>query len=209
MARNRMYPLGSAIGFLMDYLHISWKPTAQQAGQQFTFQKVLADALGLRENRPDELVEMAKDAYDYTRVLAATEKIIAEYHEAFKKECTTFEAQSGYRIQIDFTARSLSRSRASRGKKWLVEEGTQSLCSNYEVYTLKNNDLLLQIQNSAVREYSAGTPRNTQPSSLLLQCRVFLWTAATSLLLMSVRSPFSMSSYLAQTSSLNPHNPGR
>lgn len=154
MLRNRIYPVGSAIGFLMDYLHIDWKSKAQKAGQEFTFQKLLTDALNLRENDFDELVDSAKDAYNYKVVLTSTDKIISEYLEGFGKACAAFETQSGYCIQIDFTAQNLSRSRASRGKKWLVDKGKQSLCSNYEVYTLKNDDLLLQIQNSAVREYN-------------------------------------------------------
>ncbi len=154
MLRNRIYPVGSAIGFLMDYLHIDWKSQAQKAGQQFTFQKILNDALNLRENDIDELVDSAKEAYNYKVVLASTDTIVSEYLASFVKACAAFETQSGYCIQIEFTARSLSRSRASRGTKWLVEKGTQSLCSNYEVYTLKNDDMLLQIRNSAVREYN-------------------------------------------------------
>lgn len=154
MLRNRIYPVGSALGFLLDYLHIDWKSKAQQAGEQFTFQKILTESLGLRENHSNEFIDRVKDSYNYNMVQTSTDKIIAEYLEGFKKECAVFEAQTGCRIQIDFTAKSLSRSRASRGKKWLVEKGTQSLCSSYEVYTLKNSDLLLQIQNSAVREYN-------------------------------------------------------
>jgi hypothetical protein len=152
MLRNRIYPVGSTIGFLLDWLNSDWKSKAQQAGQQFTFQEILTDALGLQGNLPGELVDRTKDAYSFNVVLTSTNKIIAEYLEGFKKECTVFESQNGYRIQIDFIARSLSRSRVSREKKWLVDKGTQSLCSNYQVYTLKNNDLLLQIRNSAVRE---------------------------------------------------------
>ncbi len=152
MLRNRIYPVGSALGFLLDHFHIDWKSKAQQADSQFTFEEVLSNALKFETNHPDELVNRSKTAYDYDSAVSSTDSMIGEYLKGFKKELSLFEAQTGYRIQVDFNARSLSRSRSSRAKKWLVEKGTESLCNNYEVYTLKNNDLLLQIENTGVLE---------------------------------------------------------
>lgn len=153
MSRNRIYPIGSAIGFLLDYLHIDWKSKAQKAGTQFTFQGVLFDGFESRDDHIESLVNRAKHTYDYQLVLASTDKIIGEYLEGFNREVDEFERQAGYRVQIDFAAKSLSRSRSTRAKKWIIEKGAQSVCKNYEVYTLKNTDLLLQIQNSAIREH--------------------------------------------------------
>lgn len=152
MLRNRIYPVGSAMGFLLDHFHINWKARAQLAGPRFAFHQVLAESLGLEAGRYDELVERAKKAHDYPRISCCTDSLIADYLEGYKKDLASFESQAGHRIQIDFTARSLSRSRSSSGKKWLVDDGSRSLCNNYLVYSLKNSDMLLQIQKSAVSE---------------------------------------------------------
>jgi len=154
MLRNRIYPVGSAMGFLLDYFHIDWKNKVQQAGSEITFAQLFTEGLGFQKNRFGELVNLAKITYYYDSILSSTNKIIGEYLKGYNVELTKFEAQKGYRIQIDFVSKSLTRSRSSNAKKWLVEKGTQSLCSNYQVYTLKNNDMLLQIQNSAAREYN-------------------------------------------------------
>jgi hypothetical protein len=152
MLRNRIYPVGSAIGFLLDYFHVDWKTKAQQAGYDFTFAQMFTDGLGLQKNQLNKLVDDAKNMYNYDLILSSTDKIIEEYQVGFNKELTSFEAQFGYRIQIDFTTKSLSRSRASLAKKWLVNKGTLSICSRYQVYTLKNDKMQLQIQNSGVFE---------------------------------------------------------
>jgi hypothetical protein len=142
------------MGFLLDYFNIDWKAKAQQAGSEITFAQLFTESLHLQKDRFGEFVDRAKSTYDYGLILSSTDSIIGEYLQGYKEELAKFEAQKGYRIQIDFTTRSLSRSRASLAKKWLVEKGTRSLCSNYQVYTLKNNDMLLQIQNSAVSEWT-------------------------------------------------------
>jgi len=150
MLRNRIYPVGSAMGFLLDYFHIDWKSKAQQAGSDFSFAQLFVDGLGLQKDQFEELVDRAKATYGYEHILSSTKTIIQEYLDAYEKELALFESQPGYRLQIEFTTKSLSRSRTSLAKQWLVDMGTRSLCSRYQVFTMKTDKMVLQIQNSGV-----------------------------------------------------------
>jgi hypothetical protein len=63
-----------------------------------------------------------------------------------------FEKQPLERVEIEFTYRSISRSRHTLEKTWLVDNGSKSLCRLYRVYTLKNPDLTLEIHDAGVYE---------------------------------------------------------
>ena len=152
MLCNRIYPVGSAIGFLLDYFQIDWKGLTQKAGTEFTFALLFTDRLDIQKSQFNELVDHEKNRYGYGKILASTDQIIEEYLEGFNKELVRFESQDGYRICIDFTSKSLSRSRASLSKKWLVDKGTRSLCNKYEVYILKAKNMILQLKNIGVLE---------------------------------------------------------
>ena len=154
MLRNRIYPVGSAMGFLLDDLGIVWKPQAQAAGTAFTFEGAFAAGLGLPEDTSAGTLARAKDAYGFEAILASSRSGITEYLEGFQKALASFDSQDGCRIRVEFTAKSLSRSRSSRAKKWLIDKGTESLCAAYEVYTVKNSDFMLQVRNSGVQEHS-------------------------------------------------------
>jgi hypothetical protein len=152
MPRNRIYPVGAALGFLCDFLGLNWKPLAQAAGPDFAFHKLVSEKIGTEEKRPDELIAGAKKAYAYEKILAATSKLIGEYHEGYLRELEAFEKQPLDRLEIDFSYRGISRARNSLGKTWLVDNGSKSLCNRYRVYTLKNADLTLQVQEAGVYE---------------------------------------------------------
>jgi hypothetical protein len=152
MPRNRLYPVGAALGFLCDFLGLDWKPLAQAAGPEFAFHTLISRKIGAQEKRPDELIAKAKKAYGYDRIVAATEKLIEEYHEGYFREFEAFEKQPLDRLEIEFSYRGISRSRNSLGKTWLVDNGSKSLCNRYLVYTLKNADLTLQVQEAGIYE---------------------------------------------------------
>jgi len=160
MLRNRIYPVGSAIGFLLDYFNIDWKSKAQKAGTEFNFAQLFIEGLGLQNNRFDDLVKRTKLIYGYDKILTETEKVIQEYMTGYQKELDLFESQPGYRLQIELSAKSLSRSRSSSSKNWLVENGTKSLCSRYQVFTLKTDKMSLQIQNSGVWQLNDWDKKN-------------------------------------------------
>lgn len=152
MPRNRIYPVGSAQGFLLDYLGIDWKVTAQEAGPGFTYAALFLNRLDMREGEFERLVDEAKNRYGYEHILAATSTSIDEYLAGYHKELAAFHGQTGYRIELDFSYTSISRSRMSRAKKWIVDNGTRTLCNYFDVYTLENNYLSLQLHKRGVLE---------------------------------------------------------
>jgi hypothetical protein len=152
MPRNRVYPLGSAQGFLLDYFGIDWKGLAQKGGSGFTFAQILQDGLSMDETGHDQLLEEAKTHYGYEAIHAATMKSIEAHLKGFRETLKSFESQPGYRIEVELVSKNLSRSRVSRKKKWIVDKGTRSLCNHFEVYTLKSKDLLFQLHNAGLLE---------------------------------------------------------
>jgi len=152
MPRNRIYPVGSAQGFLLDYFNMDWKSKAQEAGPDFTFAQLLGDHLKVDESQLDDLLKKAKDNYGYQEILASTDSLIKEYKNGFNRELESFEAQAGNRIEIELSSNGVGRSRYSRAKKWLLDEGTRELRSHFNIYSLKNDDLLLQVQDAGLLE---------------------------------------------------------
>ena len=152
MPRNRIYPVGAAQGFLLDYFKINWKKKAQQAGYEFSFAQLFNEYLGVKKSQVEKLVKKAEKEYGYEKVLALTDKLIQEYFDGFNKELESFEAQPGYRIEIELNTNGLSRSRSSSAKNWIVDKGTRELRSHFSVYVLKNSLLNLQLHDLGVYE---------------------------------------------------------
>jgi hypothetical protein len=152
MPRNRIYPVGAALGFLCDFLGLDWKPLAQAAGPEFAFHTLIDAKIGTGGTRPDELVSGAKKAYGYDRIVTATSTLIEAYHGGYLRDLEAFEKQPLERLEIGFSYRGISRARNSLGKTWLVDKGSKSLCNKYRVFTLKNADLTLQVQYAGIYE---------------------------------------------------------
>ena len=152
MLRNRIYPVGAALGLLADYLKIDWKPKAQQAGTAFEFGGLFAAQLGLDEGRMKKLLNEAEGEYDLGKILVSTETLTKAYRKEYEAALAAFEAQKGLRVEIDFSYTGLSRSRYSRTRKWLMDQGSVCLCPLYDVYTLKKDRFSLQLQSFGVLE---------------------------------------------------------
>ena len=150
--RNRIYPVGFAQGFLLDYIPIDWKNRAQEAGEKFTFAKLFKEYLGVNEGEYDSLLMKAKEHYSYENVLASTDSLILEYLEGYEKELGAFEAHSGYRVEIDLSSKNLRRSRSSSARKWIVDKGTREFRNHYNIYDLENQELLLQVHDTGLLE---------------------------------------------------------
>jgi hypothetical protein len=152
MPRNRIYPVGAALGCLCDFLGLDWKPLAQAAGPGFAFHRLISAKIGPGEKRSDELIAEAKENYGYDKIAAATDASIGEYREGYLRELKAFEGQPLERLELEFSYRSITRARNSLGKTWLVDDGAKSLGNRYLVYTLKNADLALQVHETGVYE---------------------------------------------------------
>jgi hypothetical protein len=55
-------------------------------------------------------------------------------------------------VEISFSYRGLSRSRVGLEKRWVMDDGAVSLGAKYRTYTLKNDELNLQVQDSEILE---------------------------------------------------------
>ena len=152
MPRNRIYPVGAAQGFLLDYFRIDWKKKAQEAGEKFSFAQLFGEYLNVKKSQVEKLVKKAQKEYGFSRSLFSAEKLIREYLDGFNRELDTFEAQTGYRIEIELNTNGLSRSRSSFARNWVVDQGTRELCSHYNIYVLKNKFLNLQLHDIGVYE---------------------------------------------------------
>jgi len=152
MPRNRIYPVGASLGFFCDFLGLDWKPQAQAAGPEFAFDRLIFEKIGAGEEPPIDLITRAKKVYGYDKIATATDRLIEEYHRGYLRDLEAFEGQPLERLELEFSYRSISRSRNSLGKTWLVDKGSKSLCSRYLVYTLKDADLTLQVQEAGVYE---------------------------------------------------------
>jgi hypothetical protein len=165
MPRNRIYPVGSAQGFLLDYFKIDWKAQAQKAGPDFTYAGLLREKLGVKDVELDGLVEKAKQAYNYDEVLAATDSLVGDYTRGFNDALSAFESQEGYRVEIDLSGRNLRRSRSSSVKKWLMDKGTKELCGHFDIYVLESamdTTLFFRLQNAGLldeNDWDAGTKK--------------------------------------------------
>lgn len=152
MLRNRIYPVGAALGFLADELGLDWKSAAQKAGPDFAFHRIFIDALSLDESALAAGLRSARELYDYSEVLEATRVSIAAYRKDYEKDLEAFEDQEGTRIDLAFSYRGLSRSRRSQGRRWVMDAGGISLCLKYIVYTLKSEGLLMEVRDAGILE---------------------------------------------------------
>jgi hypothetical protein len=150
--RNRIYPVGSAQAFLLDYFGIEWRTDAEQRTPEFTYAQLLRDGLGVDDARFATLLEEARSAYDYPAMLAAAEREIERYVAEYREAVQAFDSQPGRRIEITLSSNGVYRSRVSTARKWVVDRGTRSICSHYQVYTLESDDLFLQVHEAGLFE---------------------------------------------------------
>ena len=152
LPRNRIYPVGGAQGFLLDYFGIDWKATAQKAGPDFTFVQFLKEALAIDEGRFPDLVKEAKDSFGFDSTLVLSQKAIQEYRRGYADQLKRFESQPGVRIELESSSNNVARSRVSGAKKWVVEKGSRCLCPHYDVYTLRGVDWSLDVHDTGLLE---------------------------------------------------------
>lgn len=152
MLRNRIYPVGSALGLLLDGLGIPWKSQAQAAGEEFAFHRVIAAALPSAAGDAGLRADEVRRSRGFEAVMAAALGLVREYKDGFLRDLAAFDASAGTRVEIELVYRGISRSRSSLGRTWLLDDGRRSLNTRYRVYTLKNDDLQLEIHGSGILE---------------------------------------------------------
>ncbi len=153
VARNRIYPVGSAQCYLLDYLAIDWQEAAERAGDDYVAVNLLKRHLKIEDTHIEALVEKAKQQYEFAKIVAATKRQIDSYNGGYREAMQAFESQRGTRFEfrISMVGR-VERSRVSAGTKWAADGGRQSLCEKYRTYVLSSKDLRLQVKRTGVLE---------------------------------------------------------
>ena len=157
MLRNRIYPVGAALGFLLDYLDIPWKMQFQSAGSEISFSKLLEDGLDIDPRRLSGMFTRAQQAFDYTKIKLAARRLIDAYFQEYRQALARFNHQEGIRVEIELSSSGLQRFRSSRSKTWVVDQGKNILCQHYNLYSLKSpkgKSISLEIRDRAVFEHN-------------------------------------------------------
>jgi hypothetical protein len=151
MPRNRIYPVGAALGLLLDRFDEDWKNRVMD-NRDVSFLSLLKNRFDLGGVTLSRLLAETKKRYRYKEEWKAADHLIKAYEDSFREGLTAFEAQGGRRIQIKVSISGLTRSRSSGAKRWTVDDGQRSLCSHYNVYTLRASGLKLNLSNVGVLE---------------------------------------------------------
>jgi hypothetical protein len=155
MPRKRIYPVGAAEGFLLDYLHVDWKPIAQKAGSEFTYARLLERTIEFDSSETAQLLAAAKSAYDYDSILAHSNILIAEHRAGFSRDSVAFESQPGLQVNLHLSGKNLRRSVNSTGRNWLTNEGSLMLNNRVDVYVLQSassQELFFRLEQAPLLE---------------------------------------------------------
>ncbi len=152
MARHRIYPVGAALGFLLDRLGVEWKPQFQATGDTVTFLGMLQNYFQPQEEQLAVWRRQAQEEYDYPEILAQARNLVADYRTEFLRYKTAFERQAGFRVEIELSSNGLRRFRSTKTKTFLLEKGSKLLCPHYILYALQNNKLRLELHDRALYE---------------------------------------------------------
>jgi len=150
--RNRIYPTGAAMGVLLDFFGVEWKLKAANLPDSST----LADLLTLSFTEPgSRLGSLRKEAerrYDLPRLQRRTQTLADAYVREADDAIRAFEAQPGYRVEVQLPAARTSRSRSSTARRWVVDNGRRVFSSEFLAYTLRRPDqqVFLSVQGKAV-----------------------------------------------------------
>ncbi len=138
MLRNRIYPLGAALGFLLDRLGVDWKMKFQAAGAEISFPGLLEEHFKLDSTQMANWAARAKTDFLYPAIRSAAQTLIDVYLTEYQNALEQFNRQPGIRMAIHLTNSGIQRFRSTRNKKWVVENGKKLLCLHYNLYSLKS-----------------------------------------------------------------------
>ncbi len=155
MLRNRIYPVGASLGFLLDALKMDWKMKFQSAGSEVSFPDLLITHFKLDSIQLVDYLVKVKETYNFREIEVTAKNLINAYSVGYEEALEKFNSQPGFRIEINLSSNGLQRFRSSKDKKWIVENGRITLCLNYNLYSLKSvidNGLLLEIHDTGLQD---------------------------------------------------------
>jgi hypothetical protein len=163
--RNRIYPVAATVGVLLDFFGVEWKAAAASAADSFTTAGLLESSLHLSPAQLGGLEREAERRYGFAAVLATSERLVEEYTGEYQRALAAFEAQPGFRVEVQLPVSGTSRSRSSTGARWTVNEGRTVLGERFIVYTLRRAgaELFLKVEGRSLLDETveAGQRRIT------------------------------------------------
>ena len=150
--RNRIYPTGAAMGVLLDFFGVDWKHQAANLPEASTLADLLAPSIPVPTAGLVSLRREADRRYALARLRQRTQSLADAYVREADTAIRAFEAQSGYRIEVQLPAAGTSRSRSSSTKRWVVNNGNRVFGSNFLAYTLRrpSDQLFMRVERRSV-----------------------------------------------------------
>jgi hypothetical protein len=160
--RNRIYSIAAALGVLLDAFHIPWQLDAARGDSAFSLTNALRKSLASDEEDIAQRFKQAREEYGFDGIKATSQRLMADYSRAYDRAIAAFNAQPGVRIDVELRAAGLSRSRFSRGRRWVVDQGQTVFASEYAAYTLRragHDTISVTVTNKGLLDSSSGATR--------------------------------------------------
>lgn len=150
--RNRIYPTGAAMGVLLDFFGVEWKHKAANLPDSSALADLLALSVPVPASRLESLRKEAERRYNLPQLQRRTRTLADGYVREADDAIRAFEAQPGYRVEVQLSATGTSRSRSSTAKRWVVDNGRRVFGSEFLAYTLRRPDqqVFLTVERRAV-----------------------------------------------------------
>jgi hypothetical protein len=135
MARNRIYPMAAAAGFLLDAYDRDWKTAVERDGTGRGLFQHLSDAIGPTAASRSVQVDRARERYGWQSLLPASAGLVDDYLGRYNEALRRFETEVGTRVVLQVPTANITRSRSSREERWVVDAGRRTL-GRFVVFTL-------------------------------------------------------------------------
>ncbi len=155
MPRNRVYPVGAALGVLLDFFQIDWKTRVSDAATSPGLAELLEQGAQRDLATSDTLLARAKQRYRYDDLRATCDQRVQAYPIEYQAGVDSLKNTPGYHFSMEAPISGMSRSRSCEGRRLVLEKPTRSFSKKCHVYTLKHaakEDLFVEVRESAIVE---------------------------------------------------------
>lgn len=159
--RNRIYPVGAALAFLLDLYAPGWQTRVERAGTRRSLHDRLSAAVGPWAGDRSRLARQAMERHGWDGILERSREAVRAYVDDFERALTEFREQAGTRVVVELSGEGLERSRSSREPRWTMDRGRRVL-GTFVAYTLRRRQepaLSIRIRGRTVLDESPGAAR--------------------------------------------------
>jgi hypothetical protein len=140
------------MGVLLDLFGVTWKRQAADLPDSLALADLLASSFPMPASGLESLRQEAERRYDLPELERRTQALVDAYVREANAAIRAFEAQPGYRVEVQLPAAGTSRSRSSTAKRWVMDDGRRVFSVELLAYTLRRPDqqVLLTVERRAV-----------------------------------------------------------